>query len=65
MRINILNDNVQGNEIPRQCYAPLAGHAEWMGGNVRYREAQSKQRARPGCGHYVRWSYQALPPAEP
>lgn len=27
--------------------------------------AQSEQGARPGCGHYVRWSYQALPPAEP
>lgn len=35
-----------------------------MGENVRDREPQSKQRASPGCGHYVRWSYQALPPAE-
>lgn len=32
---------------------------------MRDREPQSKQRARPGCGYYVRWSYQALPPAEP
>lgn len=30
----------------------------------KYGEAESKQPARPGCGHYVRWSYQALPPAE-
>ena len=26
---------------------------------------RSKQYVRPGCDHYVRWSYQALPPAEP
>lgn len=36
-----------------------------IGENWRDGESQSKQRTRPGCGHYVRWSYQALPPAEP
>lgn len=65
MWVNLLNGNVKENEIPGQWYAPLAGRAEWMGENVRCRVAQSKQQARPGCGHYVRWSYQALPPAEP
>lgn len=65
MRINILNGYVSENEILGQYYAPLVSHAEWLGESVRDREPQSKQRARPGCGHYVRWSYQALPPAEP
>lgn len=32
---------------------------------MRDRELRSKRRANSGCGHYVRWSYQALPPAEP
>lgn len=45
--------------------APLDGHPDWMGDDMRDSVPQSKHPARPRCGHYVRRPYQALPPAEP
>lgn len=51
-------------ESPGNVTLAFAGQAGRMGGG-RDGQGESAQRAGPGCGHYVSWSYQALPPAEP